>query len=61
MLEITGPESHVSRIQNVATDAVDLSSGASVVTQRVNAYVDDPFVHFVASPQVTVSVVLGKR
>jgi YbbR domain-containing protein len=60
-LEITGPESHVSRIQSVATDAVNLSSRASVVSQRVNAFVDDPFVRFVASPQVTVSVAFGKR
>ncbi|MGP8245231.1 MAG: YbbR-like domain-containing protein [Bryobacteraceae bacterium] len=61
MLQITGPESHVSRVKSVATDAVDLSTQASVVTERVNAYVDDPFVRFVASPQVTVSVVLPKR
>jgi hypothetical protein len=60
-LEITGPESHVARVQSVDTDAVNLSTQASVVTQRVNAYVNDPFVRFVASPQVTVSVVLGKR
>jgi YbbR domain-containing protein len=60
-LEITGPESHVSRVQNVVTDAVDLSTGASAVTQRVNAFVDDPFVRFVSSPQVTVSVAPPKR
>jgi len=60
-LEITGPESHVSRVQNVVTDAVDLSTGASAVTQRVNAFVDDPFVRFVSSPQVTVSVALPKH
>jgi len=61
MLEITGPESHVDRIQSVTTDTVDLSSGAPLVTQRVNAFVDDSFVRFVASPLVTVTVALGKR
>jgi YbbR domain-containing protein len=60
-LEVTGPESHVARVQNVFTDAVDLSSGGSVVVQRVNAFVDDPFVRFVGSPQVTVTVNLPKR
>ena len=60
-LSITGPESHVARIQSVSTDAVDLSSRAPVIIQRVNAFVDDPFVRFVSSPEVTVSAALGKR
>ena len=60
-LEITGPESHVLRVKSVATDAVNLSTQAPLITERVNAYVDDPFVRFLASPQVTVTVVLGKR
>jgi len=61
MLEITGPESHVDRIQSVTTDSVDLSSGAALVSQRVNAFVDDPFVRFVASPLVTVTVAQPRR
>jgi hypothetical protein len=61
MLEITGPESHVDRVQSVTTDTVNLSPRAPLITQRVNAFVDDPYVHFVGSPLVTVTAARPQR
>lgn len=60
-LQLTGPASHVARTAAVTTDPVDVSSVVGTSEFRVNAYVGDPIVRFVNSPQVTVSVAMKKR
>jgi YbbR-like protein len=60
-LPIAGPKSRVSRIAAAATDRVDVSSVVGSSEFRVNAFVDDPYVRFTASPQVTVVVTMKKR
>jgi hypothetical protein len=51
----------VARITSVVTDRVDVSSVVGSSEFRVNAFVEDPYVRFVGSPQVTVSVTMKKR
>jgi YbbR domain-containing protein len=60
-LPIAGPKSRVGRIAAVATDRVDVSSVVGSSEFRVNAFVDDPYVRFTASPQVTVVVTMKKK
>ena len=60
-LEITGPASHVARINEALTDQMDVSNVVGAKEFRVNAYVEDPFVRLEGSPQVMVSVVMKKR
>ncbi len=60
-LEITGPASHVARVNQAVTDVVDVSNLVGSSEFRVNAYVEDPYVRLVGSPQVTVSVTMKKQ
>ena len=60
-LPIAGPKSRVGRITEAATDRVDVSSVVGSSEFRVNAFVDDPYVRFTASPQVTVVVTMKKK
>jgi hypothetical protein len=60
-LPIVGPASRVARIPFVTTDRVDVSGVVGSAEFRVNAYVEDPYVRFLGSPQVTVTVVMKKN
>jgi hypothetical protein len=60
-LEISGPASHVTRVNEATTDVVDVSNVVGASESHVNAYVEDPFVRLTESPQVTVSVVMKKQ
>ena len=60
-VEIAGPASHVARVSEAVTDQVDVSNVVGTKEFRVNAYVEDPFVHLNDSPQVMVSVVMKKK
>ncbi|HLK66164.1 MAG TPA: CdaR family protein [Bryobacteraceae bacterium] len=60
-LRIEGPAGRVSRITEVVTDPVDVSSVVGSLDFRVNAFVEDPYVRFVSSPQVVVTVNMKKR
>lgn len=59
-LRVTGPESHIQRIESVQTDPIDLSGVVSQSEQRVHAYVSDPQVRLQSSPQVKYHVRLEK-
>jgi hypothetical protein len=61
VLRIAGPASHVARIGAAVTDPVNLASAVGVAEFRVNAFVEDPYVRFLASPQVSVSVTMRKK
>jgi hypothetical protein len=60
-LTIVGPASHVARIVAVATDPVDVTNVVGTKEFRVNAFIDDPYVRFRASPQVVVTVTMKKQ
>jgi hypothetical protein len=51
----------VSRIAEVVTDPVDVSSVVGSSEFRVNAFVDDAYVRFRSTPQVVVTVTMKKR
>ncbi len=60
-LEIIGPKSRVSRVEHAETDPVDVSAAVGTYSFRVNAFVNDPYVRFEHSPQVTVTVTMKKK
>jgi hypothetical protein len=60
-LAVVGPADRVGRIASVVTDPVDVSSVVGSSEFRVNAFIDDSYVRFVGSPQVTVSVTMKKK
>jgi hypothetical protein len=60
-LQIEGPDRRVSRILEVVTDPVDVSSVVGSSEFRVNAFVDDPYVRFQSLPQVVVTVTMKKK
>lgn len=57
---IVGPASHVARIDSVVTDPVDVSNVVGTKEYHVNAFVEDPYVRFRASPMVVVTVTMKK-
>jgi hypothetical protein len=60
-LEIVGPASHVARVTQAVTDAVDVSQVVGTSEFRVNAFLNDPYVRFQGSPQVEVTVTMKKK
>jgi YbbR domain-containing protein len=60
-LTVIGPADRVGRITSVVTDPVDISNVVGSSEFRVNAFIDDPYVRFTGSPQVTVSVTMKKK
>jgi len=59
-LQISGPQSRVARVASVDTDPVDVGSATGPKEVRVNADVQDSFVRFQSSSQVTVSFTMRK-
>jgi hypothetical protein len=60
-LRIAGPASHVARISAAVTDPVNVGSAVGVAEFHVNAFVEDPYVRFLDSPQVNVTVTMRKK
>jgi YbbR domain-containing protein len=60
-LTVVGPESRLSQIESVATDAIDLSSTIGTKEFRVPVFINDPQLRFqLSSPVVVVRVSLEK-
>ncbi len=57
-LRIAGSEARVTSITQVETDPIDLHSLTQSGDHRVDAYVDDPQVHFESPPQVIVHLII---
>lgn len=57
-LQISGTEGRVAGVKEVKTETIDLSQAIHNGEFHVNAFIDDPQVHFTASPAVTVKVLL---
>jgi YbbR domain-containing protein len=60
-LQVVGPASRVERISSVITDPVNVAAVVGTARFRVNAFVEDPYVRFADSPQVTVAVTMKKK
>lgn len=60
-LTVAGPASHVARVRTADTDPVDVSAVVGTSQFRSNVYINDPYVRFQSSPQVTVTVTMRKR
>ena len=58
---IEGAASHVETTTEVVTDPVDVANAVGTQTFRVTAFVGDPFVHLLSSPQVVVTVTMKKE
>lgn len=60
-LPVAGPASHVERVREAVTDPVDISAVVGGSEFRVNAFLSDPYVRFLTSPQVAVTVTMRKK
>src|ERR1039457_4617215 len=52
-VEIAGPASRVAKVSAALADEIDVPARAGTFEYRVNAYLEDPQVRFVAVPRVT--------
>lgn len=59
-LSIAGAETRVITVAQVQTDPIDLSKLMQTGDYRVDAFVDDPQVHFESPPQVTVHLTIER-
>jgi YbbR domain-containing protein len=59
-LRVAGPEARVSTVTQVQTDPIELHSLTQSGEHRVDAFVDDPQVHFESSPAVIVKVAIER-
>jgi len=59
-LSIAGAEARVMTVSQVQTDPIDLRSVTQSGDLRVDAFVDDPQVHFESPPAVTVHLIIER-
>ncbi len=59
-LSIAGPDTRVTSVTQVQTDPINLRSLTQTGDYRVDAFVDDPQVHFESPPQVTVHLTIER-
>jgi diadenylate cyclase len=59
-LRIAGSDTRVTSVTQVQTDPIDLHSLTQTGDFRVDAFVDDPQVHFESPPQVTVHLTIER-
>jgi diadenylate cyclase len=59
-LSIAGSDTRVTSVTQVQTDPIDLRSLTQSGDQRVDAFVDDPQVHFESPPQVIVHLTIER-
>jgi len=59
-LRVAGPEARVSTVSQVQTDPIELRTLSQSGEHRVDAFVDDPQVHFESSPAVTVKLTIER-
>ena len=60
-LVVVGPARHVEKLDAALTDRVDVSSTPGTSEYHVNAFLDDAFVRFQSSSEVTVTVTMAKK
>lgn len=60
-LAIAGPASHVSQVNTMLTDQVNIPAAVGTFEYPVNAFLDDPYVRFSGISRVTVTVTVRKK
>ena len=60
-LTVVGPARRVQGVSSALTDRVDVSSIRGGATLHLHAFVDDPYIRFQSSPDVTVTVTTRKN
>ena len=60
-LVVVGPARRVEKLEAALTDRVDVSSAGRTSEYHVNAFVDDAFVRFQSSSEVTVTVTMARK
>lgn len=60
-LTVVGPARRVQSVSSALTDRVDVSSIRGAATLHLHAFVDDPYIRFQSSPDVTVTVTARKN
>jgi len=60
-LTIVGPARRVQGVSSAVTDRLDVSSVRGTAALHVHAFVDDPYIRFQSSPDITVTVTTRKN
>ena len=60
-MEFTGPQSRVAHIAELVADPIDLANTTDTAEFHVNVFAGDPFVRFLNTPEVVVSVTMKKK
>jgi YbbR domain-containing protein len=55
---LEGPASHLTALETVSTDSLDISGRSSTLSARVHLYVDDPLVRLAADQETQVEVTI---
>jgi YbbR domain-containing protein len=60
-MEISGPRGSIARVASVVADPIDLGGATGTSQYHVNVFTDDPFVRFLSTPEVVVTVAMKKK
>jgi hypothetical protein len=61
MTELEGPASHLTAIQSVSTDSLDITGRSSTFSTRLPLYIEDPVVRLAANQDVRVEVIIAPQ
>ena len=56
--ELEGPASHLTALESVSTDSLDISGRSSTFSARLHLYLEDPLVRLAADQETQVEVTI---
>ena len=59
--ELEGPSTHLTALESVSTDSLDVSGRASTFSARLHLYIEDPLVRLAADQETLVEVRIAPR
>ena len=59
--ELEGPASHMTALESVSTDSLDISGRSSTFSARLHLYIEDPLVRLAAEQETQVEVTIVPR
>jgi len=59
--ELEGPASHLTALESVSTDSLDISGRSSTFSARLHLYIEDPLVRLVADHETQVEVTIAPK
>ena len=59
--ELEGPASHLTALESVSTDSLDISGRSSTFSARLHLYIEDPLVRLVADHETLVEVTIAPK